>query len=349
MQLALSFDDVLIAPTFSTLQSRQDVDPSVTVADTKLSLGVISSNMDSVTDSAMANAMRNYGALGCLHRFWTIEKNLRAFRDCHKDTWCSVGVSRSDLERAEALHRIGCNIFVLDVAHGASMQVVDQVNALKNLLPNVELVVGNFAVRKEVEDFFSILGSGKTKTLKIGVGGGSACITRTVTGCGIPTLASLLDIAPLGYDVISDGGCRTSGDIFKAFAAGARAVFLGGMLAGAEETPVEAVDKDGTIISGYMKEHFIQKGHAFKKYRGSASLESYQTQGKEASYRAPEGESFIVPYTGPVRSTLERINGGVRSGMSYISAHTFDQIKENAKFVQVTSNGMLESKAHGKK
>lgn len=162
----------------------------------------------------------------------------------------------------------------------------------------------------------------------------SACLTRHVTGCGIPTFSTILDCKQSGEVVIADGGMRSSGDIAKALAAGADMVMLGGMLAGTKEAPGEIIHVGGA---------------SYKKYRGSASTESYKAQGKEAQHRSYEGDSFEVPYKGSVADVLQQIEGGLRSAFTYVGANDISEFRTNAEFIQVTSAGITENGAHGKK
>lgn len=338
--ISLTFDDVLILPTFSFVKSRKDVDTSTTVAGVKLNTAIISSNMECVTGSRMSNAMRECGAVGALHRFQSIEDNVKMFLASHPDTIGSFGLGQKEMERAEALVQNGCDTIILDVANGASLQVVEQVRLFRDLFKNnVGLIVGNFATGQSVLDFLFYGGNSKVDAIKVGIGGGSACLTRIVTGCGANTLGSIIDIVGrVTIPVIADGGIRNSGDYSKALAAGARAVMMGGLLAGCEESPSENIYNTDT--------HHHVPTH--KKYRGSASQESYEAQGKVASHRSHEGDSFLVPYTGPVAKTLEQFQGGLRSAMSYVNATNLEEFRENAQFIEISQAGAKESHAHGR-
>jgi IMP dehydrogenase len=307
----------------------------------KLNLPIISSNMDTVTGSEMARAMFNSGAVGSLHRFSTIEDNVKQFLDSPNRSIVSVGLGISELDRALALSNAGAFTILVDVAHGASMKVVQQVKDLRGILPeDTQIIVGNFATARSIKDFLYHLGNYRVDAWKVGIGGGSACLTRVVTGCGMPTLASVIDCASLGLPIIADGGMRNSGDIAKALAAGATTVMLGGMLAGTLETPGEVIwDQEG----GYL----LNTGH--KKYRGSASTESYEVQGKIASHRSYEGDSYLVPYKGPVKDILQQIEGGLRSSLSYVGANNLEEFRERATLVQITGQGFKENGSHGKR
>ena len=350
MKELLTFDDVLIAPKFSKLKSRSEVSLSgviISPYDHDLvvdawDLPVVSANMDTVTGPEMANAMIKAGGLAVLHRFWSIEDNVNAFLETEKYAWCSVGLGEQELKRADALYVAGARVFVLDVAHAAQTQVVEQYVALKYRTPGSFVIVGNFATAESAQAFHNHLvfelkvGDLAIDGIKVGVGPGSACTTRIKTGCGIPQLSAIADMrAWYNGLLIADGGLRSPGDIVKAIGAGADLVMVGGMLAGTEETPGEK---------------HIAPGHTFvKKYRGSASKESYEAQGKGQSYITAEGESFEVPYKGEVAKVLQDIEGGLRSAFTYVGAKNIKEFRENVEFVRVSLATIRENGAHGKR
>lgn len=338
----LSFDDVLILPRFSHVKSRKDVCLSTRIGTSFLHLPVISSNMDTVTENKMALAMVNAGGIGCLHRFMSIKDNVAMFRESNPLTWVSVGLGELELQRAKALIDAGAKTLVLDVAHGASIETAQQYNALRET-HSVDIIVGNFATREEIEEFLLHVYTPPT-AFKVGIGGGSACTTRIKTGCGFPTFASILDCRGMGQTIIADGGIRTPGDIAKALVVGASAVMLGGMLAGTQETPGE-VQQEGFIET---QVGLVYSRQPCKKYRGSASKESYELQGKNNPWRTAEGESFLVPYKGPVLDVLRDIEGGLRSAFSYVNAKTLKEFQNNARLARITNAGIKENGSHGK-
>ena len=378
MKELLTFDDVLIVPQFSTIKSRKDVDLSFNGNGFPyITLPVISSNMDTVTESHMALKMIRYGAQACLHRFQSIESNVEMFLDSSsyetglspRYPMVSIGLGEYELERAKILFNKGAYMFVIDVANGASLAVVEQVKALKEIIrDNGSIVVGNFATGDSVKTFIEYVGL-SVNGIKVGIGPGSVCTTRIKTGCGAPQLSSILDISntlkKTGLTIIADGGMRTSGDIAKALGAGAHLVMLGGMLSGTNESPGELAHEEARDTYSGANVEFLTDSQltignknfpnryeikkSFKKYRGSASKESYEVQGKQASWRTVEGESTFVLHKGPVKDVLQDIEGGLRSAFSYVGAKNLEEFHNKVEFVKVTNAGHQESLPHGKK
>lgn len=330
----LTFDDVLVIPTKSEVRSRRN--PSLETKFTKtlpMGIPIISSNMDTVTEGAMAIAMHNLGGVGIIHRFLSIENQVAEVRMAIsqglKNVAASIGVNSDYKERAEALVKAGCNVITIDIAHGHSTSMVDTVKYLKDTFPGVQVISGNVATPEGTYDLI-IAGS---DAIKVGIGPGSMCTTRIITGCGVPQLTAIAMCREVsneyGVPLIADGGIRTSGDIMKSLAAGAHSVMIGSLLAGTIETP-------GEIKRGY------------KQYRGMASKAAQVSwRGELPEGMAPEGESCLVPCKGHVKDVINELCGGVRSGMSYINATTIDEIREKAYFMEVTSSGTRESVAHG--
>jgi IMP dehydrogenase len=340
------FDDVLLEPVFSNIPSRQDVDLSTEFLGLNLSIPITNSNMDTISSPALSKVLADYGTVSSLHRFCTIEENLAAFEaSTHNGIKpiVSLGLGSVELERLLALFTAGARIFLLDVAHAANIAVVNTYNLYSKKFPQAKFIVGNFGTGNEVREFLNRVNK-KPEAICVGIGGGSMCLTRVVTGVGIPTLASILDCAEIcdneGMKMMVNGGLRNSGDIVKALAAGADLIMLGSMFAGT----TEASGKERYTIN----KNTLEKENIEKEYRGSASIKSYEIQGKIASWRAPEGDSTWVPLKGSAVHVLNGINGGIRSACSYLNASNIDELRTNAKFNFVTSNTVIENKAHGK-
>lgn len=339
----ITFNDVLLLPQFSGIESRANCETDTEIMGSVIRTPIISSNMDTVTEEAMANKMFELGGRGVLHRFQTIEQNIEMFKKCSL-AWCSVGVGETEYNRFLGLYAAGCKNFVLDVAHGASTVALNQYVKMKKSFPNdkIYFTVGNFATSDSIKDF--VKQCIKTwvsvpSAFKVGIGGGSMCTTRVVTGCGVPQLQAIIDCVSSGYPIIADGGIKNSGDYAKAMACGAKAVMLGSMLAGTEETPGDVIWTQNGPYLDYP---------AFKKYRGSASAESYEVQGKTASHRTAEGESGLVEYKGSVEKIIKQLQAGLRSSMSYVGAKDLTEFKERAIMIKVSNNTQLENGAHGK-
>jgi len=338
---SLAFDDVLILPKFSSIQSRADVSLVNTLHDLNLGVPIISSNMDTITEVNMAKALNKVGAAGALHRFTSIENNVEMFKASECNPIVSIGVGDKEFERAKALIEAGATKVLIDVAHGASIQTVQQYDRLRVAYPSLFIIVGNFATYESFTAFMSHSTSGfPPDALKLGLGGGGLCSTRVVTGCGLPTLATLLDFrAKTKIKLTADGGIKNSGDIAKALAAGADYVMLGSLLAGTYETPGELLSR---------QEEGSGSSESYKIYRGSASKESYEAQGKTATHRAPEGESTKVAYKGLVGNVIQNLEGGLRSALSYVGATNLTEFKEKAQLVEISTSAHLESKPHTK-
>ncbi|KER06208.1 Inosine-5'-monophosphate dehydrogenase protein [Marine Group I thaumarchaeote SCGC AAA799-E16] len=253
----------------------------------------------------------------------------------------AVGVKGDFLERSESLLNAGTDVLVVDIAHGHSENAISTVKNIKKAFPDCELIAGNIATAQGAEDLIKA----GVDAVKVGVGSGSICITRVITGSGVPQLTAVMDCAKIGNDhgipIISDGGTRTSGDATKALAAGASSVMVGSMLGGTDESP-------GTVLT--------KNGKRFKVYRGMASLAaSIGRKSKETGsisldddlndYVA-EGVEAMVPYKGTVNDILKQLAGGVRSGLSYCGAHTIPQMQENAEFIKMSRAGFAESQPH---
>ena len=342
MKEAFTFDDVLIEPDFSYEESRKYISLASNIGKIQLELPIISTGMDTITSDKMAFAMFKNGGLGCLHRFWGIEENLIAYKNSPASTIVSFGASEEELERVRVLYCNGAKNFCLDDSHGANIKIVRQSRIFAEKYvgdPDVTLIVGAFATPKQIVAFRKEFDP-KDKWMdrlafRVGIGPGSACTTRVKTGCGYPQLSAIIECSKLGFPIIADGGCRIPGDIAKALAAGASAVMLGGMLAGTYETPGEIVENEKTGL--------------FKKYRGSASKESYDVQGKTTDWRAAEGEAFWVECKGAVDDVLQDIAGGLRGAFTTVGASNLEEFQSKARFVRVSSATVLENTAHGKR
>ena len=273
--------------------------------------------------------------------------NLEKYPNASKDkkgrplVGSAVGVKGDFMERSEALINAGADVLVVDIAHGHSENAINTVKNIKKAFPDCELIAGNVATAKGTEDLIKA----GVDAVKVGVGSGSICITRVITGSGVPQLTAVYDCAKVGNEhdipIISDGGTRNSGDATKALAAGASSIMVGSILGGTDESPGSTITKNGK---------------RFKIYRGMASLAaSMGRRSKETGtfeltddlndYVA-EGVEAMVPYKGSVTEIITQITGGIRSGLSYCGASNIKQMQENAEFIKISRAGFAESQPH---
>jgi IMP dehydrogenase len=326
MQKALSYNDVLLVPKYSDIESRSQVDIGNDLDEViHLDLPVISSPMDTISESDMALAMSKAGGLSIIHRYNTVQDQATTIaKVVYEDEAAHVGFAigmNNYLERVYAGLSVGGQIVCVDVAHGHHIMMESCLKTLKDkYADSVHIMAGNVATLEA----FDALASWGADSIRVGIGGGSICSTRLVTGHGIPTFASILDCARTTYDrvkIIADGGIKTTGDMVKAYAAGADFVMVGSMLAGTKETP-------GEVFSG-------KADKKYKIYRGMASANAQNAwRGKTST---PEGVSTTVPFRGGVDRVLQDIAGGIRSGLSYSGCVAL----KNFEVKQLSSNSQV--------
>ena len=253
----------------------------------------------------------------------------------------AVGVKGDFMERTEALLEAGADVIVVDIAHGHSDNAINTVRLIKKAFPTSELIAGNVATAQGAEDLIKA----GVDAVKVGVGSGSICITRVITGSGVPQLTAVLDCAKIGkkYDIpiISDGGVRTSGDATKALAAGASTVMVGGILGGTDESPGSPVMRNGKRFKIYrgMASFYASLGRKSKE-TGSVSIS------EDLNDYVAEGVEAMVPYKGSVTDIIKQLTGGIRSGLSYCGANNIPQMQENAEFMKMSRAGFVESQPH---
>ena len=271
-----------------------------------------------------------------------IEKNQKypnSAKDANGRLLCgaAVGVTKDVFERIDALLDAKVDVISIDTAHGHSVGVIRQVEAIRNRYPNIQLFAGNVATAEATHDLISA----GVDCVKVGIGPGSICTTRVVAGIGVPQVTAVADCAEEadkhGIRVIADGGIKYSGDIVKALAAGGSCVMLGSLLAGTEESP-------GAIE--------IYQGRSFKVYRGMGSMAAMAEGSKDRYFQedakklVPEGVEGRVPYKGVLADTVFQMLGGLRAGMGYCGAKTIDDLRRDAQFIRITNAGLLESHPH---
>lgn len=318
MKQALTFDDVLILPNYSDIESRSTIDISTEFLGLKLQVPIISANMDYVTGHDMAIAMVRAGGFYVLHRFY--ESLSKWYFDIGWLNVQGIPLSISTGLRDPYDWGIVPKYITIDVAHGHHQRVADAIKRYRDA--GVQYVIaGNVATAAG----FRFLQEAGADAIKVGIGPGSVCTTRTVTGIGVPQLTAIMDCAEVQENalLIADGGIKSSGDIVKALAAGADAVMLGSMLAGTDETPGDIrTDLDG---------------NTYKPYRGQSIF------GVNASHYTVEGVEGFVKTKGPVAGVIQQLAGGIRSGLSYVGARNISELRTKAEFVQVSHSTHYET------
>jgi len=336
MNLALTYDDIQLVPSYSEVYSRKSISLETQVSKNyKIDIPLVASPMDTVCGYDMAMSFMKVGGVGCVHRFMSVEEQTHLVKKIfssrtkgrhsgNSPIMAAVGANGDYLQRATELIGAGVDIILIDVAHGHHRNVRDAIQNIKAISHEVDVIAGNIATREAALDLESWGADG----LRVGIGGGSLCTTRVKTGFGVPNVTCLQEIAAVAkVPVMADGGIRSSGDISKALALGASCVMIGSLIAGTEESP-------GSII---------ETGQGlYKRYRGAASLETKMTHGQEA--RNVEGESTMIPYKGGVKYIIEGLLDGVRSSFSYAGANSINEF--NPDIVRITAAGQQEAKPH---
>jgi len=333
---ALTYDDVLLVPSYNHWESRKVVNISMRCKMDKLSLELplMTANMDTITGSEMANFIGAKGGIGVLHRFLSTEDNVRMFQQCAYPTFVSIGCMEADLERAEALRDAGAGLFCVDVAHAHARYVGRTLKRIREMLgDNACIMAGNVATYAGAD----YLASCSADIVKVGIGGGSVCTTRLKTGFGVPNLTAIKNCSRVDRSLVADGGIRYPGDIVKALAFGADFVMVGSMLAGTRPTPgpvTEETGPDGSV-------------RRVKTYRGMASSEAQMAfHGVIAEWKTAEGVAAEVPYREDEDDIIADIIGGLRSGLTYGGAATIGELQRKLDYIEITQAARVESLPH---
>ena len=340
---SLTFDDVLLLPQYSNILPSET---NITLQLTKkinLKVPFLSSAMDTVTESKMAIAIAREGGIGIIHRNLNIKDQTKEIIKVKKKklfVGAAVGTTNEDVDRVRSLINNGCDLIVIDTAHGHSEKVLNTLLKLKKINNKIPICVGNIATGEAAKKLYN---SG-ADIIKVGIGPGSICTTRMVSGIGVPQISAIMNVKKAlknkKIKIISDGGIKFSGDIAKALAAGADAIMMGSIFAGTEESPGKK---------------FKINGKFYKQYRGMGSIGAmssgsanryFQRNFKDKSKYVPEGVEGRVEYKGNVSEIIYQLQGGLRSSMGYIGASDLNQIKKNAKFIKITKAGFYESMVH---
>jgi len=348
MKRYLTYDDVNIVPEYSETKSRDDINLTTKFTkSTEITMPIVSAPMDTVTEVDMAIEMGRLGGVGVIHRFNTIEQQAKMVDIVSKKLQdidleeakkygfacvpicAAVGITGDYLERARELVWNGCNVLLIDVAHGHHKLVGEAIEEIKKDISDIEVVAGSIATSKAARQLCEWGVDG----LRVGVGNGSLCETRIRTGVGLPQVSTLIDVCSVaddyGVPVIADGGIRYIGDVCKGLGCGADTVMVGSLLAGTKESP-GSIEKIGKWPNEQL----------FKKYRGSASLDSKLDRGEAKNV---EGNHKIIPYKGKVKRIINDIKDGIRSSCSYVGASSLEEFRAVVELVEVTRAGQIEA------
>lgn len=361
--LGITFDDVLLIPGYADF-SRSDIDLSTQLTKKiKLSLPFISSPMDTVTESKLAIALAEQGGIGIIHRNLTISDQADQVAEVAKYkllVGAAIGANVGFEERAKALVAAGVSVIVIDSAHGNAKPIVETIKYMKKTFPDVEIIAGNIATKEGAENLIKA----GADALRVGMGPGAICTTRIISGMGVPQLTAIIDTASVGkrhgVPVIADGGIKYSGDMVKAFTAGAATVMMGSYFAGALEAPGKPHELKPEQVPARFKSILSKKQatYTFKEYRGMGSVAAMQEgariksedefHGKSYKDRVlvAEGVESLTPVKGTVKDIVDQTVGGIRSGMYYVGVKTIKELQEKGRFMQITQASLTESHPH---
>ena len=341
---ALTFDDVTLVPRYSEiLPSEVNTEISLTNS-LKLKIPVLSSAMDTITESKMAIGIAKVGGMGIIHRNLDIKKQINEIKKVKKHkllVGAAVGAGPNEFKRSEAIIKEGVDMIVVDTAHGHSKKVAEIIKFIKKInIKKIALCAGNIATA-EAAKFLVNLG---VDIVKVGIGPGSICTTRLVAGIGVPQLSAILSVRKglknKNIKIISDGGIKYSGDLTKAFAAGADAVMIGSLFAGTDEAPGKLIKMNGKLYK-----NFRGMGSIGAMNKGSADR-YFQSSQKDFSKYVPEGVEGFAKYKGDVGSIIYKLVGGLKSSMGYLGSKDVYNLRNKANFVKITKAGFYESMVH---
>ena len=341
---ALTFDDVALAPKYSEiLPSEADTSVELT-KNLKLKIPILSSAMDTVTESKMAIAIAKAGGLGIIHRNLEIKKQILEIRKVKRKkllVGAAVGAGINEFERAKAILKENLDMIVVDTAHGHTKKVSEIIKFIKKIKgKKTALCAGNIAT-PEAAKFLLKLG---VDIIKVGIGPGSICTTRLVAGIGVPQLSAILNvrngIKNKNAKIISDGGIKYSGDLAKAFAAGADAVMIGSLFAGTDEAPGKIIKRNGKLFKV-----FRGMGSVGAMNKGSADR-YFQLKQKDVSKYVPEGVEGFAKYKGKIGNIIYKLIGGLRSSMGYLGSKKIKYLRNKPQFFKITKAGFYESMVH---
>lgn len=343
-EISLTFDDVLLIPNYIDIK-REEIDLMTQLTHKiRLKIPLLSSPMDTVTTSHMAIALGLLGGLGIIHRNMDITSQAKEVTRAKEKTalvGAAVGIGRDFEERVDALVSSGVDVLVVDSAHGFSKWVMEATKLISHKYKDVGLIAGNVATAAGAKALIEAGAGG----IRVGMGPGSICTTRVISGMGVPQISAILEVSSLckkyGVPVISDGGVRFSGDIVKAIAVGASTIMLGSLFAGCLEAP-------GKIVKIKDEKYKVYRGMgsvAAMKEGSSSRYDQEYRKGQEKKLIA-EGIEGMVLYSGTVEDTIVQLTGGLRSGMYYAGVKNIKELQEKTRLIKITQASLVESHPH---
>lgn len=361
-QLGLTFDDVLLVPGYSDF-SRKDIDLSTKFSKRiKISIPLVSSPMDTVTEARLAIELAKLGGIGIIHRNLSVENQaleVEKVKNKKLLVGAAIGISSGFEARIKVLSKVGVDVVVVDSAHGYSKGVIDAVRFIKKNYKNIDVVAGNIATFDGAK---ALIDAG-VDGLRVGMGPGAICTTRIISGMGVPQITAIIEVSKIakefGIPIIADGGIKYSGDMVKALAAGASTVMMGGFFAASLESPGKLIIlKQSELPSRFQRMSDMKKSYQFKEYRGMGSIGAMKKgvqiksedefHGKNYKDRVlvAEGVEGLVLVKGTVKNLVDQAIGGIKSGMYYIGAKNILELWRKAKFIQITQASLTESHPH---
>lgn len=361
---ALTFDDILLLPSYTDF-TRNDIDTTTYVTKkVKIKTPFVSAPMDTVTEEKMAIALAQNGAIGIIHRNLTIDsqaKKIKKVKEKNLLVGAATAPGKDFIKRTDSLVKAGADIIVIDTAHGYTKTIIEATKYLKTKYPKIQIMAGNIATTEAAKALIAAGADG----LRVGMGPGSICTTRVISGMGVPQVTAIKNVVKAAKSknipVTADGGVRLSGDIIKALALGASTVMMGSFFAACKESPGKTIKLKKSQVPHRFLSIFNGKKKIveFKEYRGMGSEEAMKKGAKLKSgsefhgkdyYKervlVSEGVAGLVPSRGPVKNIIDQAMGGVKSGMYYIGTKTIPEMWKNAQFVQITSASLTENHPH---
>jgi len=359
----ITFDDVLLLPGYTDFE-RKEIDLQTNLTrKIKLRIPLVSSPMDTVTESKLAISLASLGGAGVIHRNLTINDQAKEVLKVKRKNLlvgAAIGVNQSHEERLKALVKAQVDFIVIDSAHGFTKKIIETVRNIKKTYPHLQLIAGNIAI---YEGALALIKAG-VDGLRVGMGPGAICMTRIVSGMGVPQISAIKETAKAGIKykvpVIADGGIKYSGDIVKALAAGADSVMTGSFFASTIESPGKVIKlKREQVPSRFLSILKTKQNiYIFKEYRGMGSVGAMKKgaeiksegefHGKNYQDRVlvAEGVEGYVPIKGTVKSVVDQVLGGIKSGMYYVGAKNIKQLHQKGRFIPITQASLIESHPH---